>query len=31
MKTGFATNGYGGRSPGGYGLLSVLLIEVVTT
>src|SRR4051812_48895924 len=30
-KTGFATNGYGDRSPGGYGLLSVLLIEVVTT
>jgi aquaporin Z len=30
-KSGFASNGYGDRSPGGYGLLSVLLIEVVTT
>lgn len=29
--TGFATNGYGDRSPGGYSLLSVLLVEVVMT
>jgi aquaporin Z len=28
---GFATNGYGDESPGGYGLLSVLLTEVVMT
>ena len=29
-ETGFATNGYGDRSPGGYTLLAVLIIEVVT-
>jgi len=29
--TGFATNGYGDRSPGGYGLLAVLVTEVVLT
>ena len=29
--SGFATNGYGDRSPGGYNLLSVMLIEVVMT
>jgi len=29
--SGFATNGYGDRSPGGYNVLSVLLIEVVMT
>ena len=29
--SGFATNGYGERSPGGYGLLAALLIEVVLT
>lgn len=29
--SGFATNGYGDRSPGGYGLLSALVIEVVLT
>jgi aquaporin Z len=29
--SGFATNGYGSRSPGGYGLGSVLLIEIVLT
>jgi len=29
--SGFATNGYGSRSPGGYGLLSALLVEVVLT
>jgi len=29
--SGFATNGYGDRSPGGYPLLSALLIEIVLT
>lgn len=29
--SGFATNGYGDRSPGGYSLLAGLLIEVVLT
>jgi len=29
--TGFATNGYGDRSPGGYSLLACLVIEVVLT
>jgi aquaporin Z len=29
--SGFATNGYGDRSPGGYNVLSVLIIEVVMT
>ena len=29
--SGFATNGYGDRSPGGYSLLAVLLVEVVLT
>lgn len=29
--SGFATNGYGDRSPGGYSLLSVLITEVVLT
>nr|WP_287878613.1 aquaporin Z [Acidovorax sp.] len=28
---GFATNGYGAHSPGGYGLVSALVIEVVLT
>jgi aquaporin Z len=28
---GFATNGYGEHSPGGYGMVSALLIEVVLT
>ncbi len=28
---GFATNGYGDRSPGKYGLVSALVIEVVMT
>src|SRR6476469_6030691 len=31
IDSGFATNGYGDRSPGGYNLLSVMLIEVVMT
>ena len=30
-ESGFATNGYGDRSPGGYGLLACLVIEVVLT
>jgi aquaporin Z len=30
-ESGFATNGYGDRSPGGYGLLAALVIEVVLT
>src|SRR3954452_2909915 len=29
--SGFATNGYGDRSPGGYSLLAVLVIEVILT
>jgi aquaporin Z len=29
--SGFATNGFGDRSPGGYGLLSALVIEVLLT
>ena len=31
MESGFASNGYGDRSPGGYGLLAGLIIEVVLT
>jgi aquaporin Z len=31
VESGFATNGYGERSPDGYSLLAVLLIEVVLT
>ncbi|MGN6575776.1 MAG: aquaporin Z [Nocardioides sp.] len=30
-ESGFATNGYGDRSPGGYGVVSALVIEVVLT
>jgi aquaporin Z len=30
-QSGFATNGYGDRSPGGYNVLAVLLTEVVMT
>ena len=30
-ESGFATNGYGDRSPGGYNLLSALVIELVLT
>ncbi len=30
-QSGFATNGYGDRSPGGYNLLSCFVIEVVLT
>lgn len=31
MATGFASNGYGEHFPGGYGLGSALLIEIVLT
>lgn len=31
VTTGFATNGYGAHSPGGYTLLSALVIEIVMT
>jgi len=31
VESGFASNGYGDRSPNGYGLLACLLIEVVLT
>lgn len=30
-ESGFASNGYGDRSPGGYGMLSALVIEIVLT
>ena len=31
MPGGFASNGYGANSPGGYGLLAAFLIEVILT
>ncbi len=31
VESGFASNGYGERSPGGYGLLAALIAEVVLT
>lgn len=31
MESGFATNGYGDRSPGGYGLVACLVVEIVLT
>jgi len=31
VASGFASNGYGDRSPGGYGLVSGLIIEIVIT
>jgi aquaporin Z len=31
IDTGFASNGYGDRSPGGYSLLAVLITEIVMT
>lgn len=31
VESGFATNGFDDRSPGGYGLLAALIIEVVLT
>ena len=30
-SSGFATNGYGDRSPGGYSLLAVIVVEVMLT
>jgi aquaporin Z len=31
VEGGFATNGYGDRSPGGYGLVAGLIVEIVIT
>jgi aquaporin Z len=31
VESGFASNGYGDRSPGGFGLLAALLIEIIMT
>lgn len=31
VESGFATNGYGDRSPGGYGLVAALLTEIIMT
>ena len=31
VESGFASNGYGDRSPGGYGLLAALITEIVLT
>jgi aquaporin Z len=31
VESGFATNGYGERSPGGYSVLACLVVEVVLT
>ena len=31
VESGFATNGYGDRSPGGYGLIAGLIVEIVIT
>jgi aquaporin Z len=31
VATGFASNGYGARSPGGYGMVSAFLAEIVLT
>ncbi len=31
LSNGFATNGYGIRSPGGYSMLSALVAEIVLT
>jgi aquaporin Z len=31
VESGFATNGYGDRSPGGYGLVAGLIVEIVIT
>jgi aquaporin Z len=31
VESGFASNGYGDRSPGGYGLVAALIIEIVMT
>ncbi|RKR76329.1 aquaporin [Frondihabitans australicus] len=31
VNTGFASNGYGGHSPGGFGIVSAIIVEVVGT
>ena len=31
IESGFATNGYGAHSPGGYSMLSALLVEIILT
>ena len=31
VESGFASNGYGDRSPGGYGLAAALIVEIVMT
>jgi aquaporin Z len=31
LESGFATNGYGDRSPGGYGLVAALITEIIMT
>jgi aquaporin Z len=31
VESGFATNGYGDRSPGGYGLVAALITEIIMT
>jgi aquaporin Z len=31
VESGFATNGYGDRSPGGYGLVAALITEIILT
>ena len=31
MESGFASNGYGDRSPGEYGLVAALIVEIVLT
>jgi aquaporin Z len=31
VESGFASNGYGDRSPGGYGLVAALIVEIVLT
>lgn len=31
VQSGFATNGYGDRSPGGYGLVAALITEIIMT
>jgi aquaporin Z len=28
VESGFASNGYGDRSPGGYGLVAALIVEI---
>jgi aquaporin Z len=31
VESGFASNGYGDRSPGGYGLVAALITEIIMT